>query len=106
MVSGRMGEVGSSARGHEMKVFCRSTNGNAELSCGVCGQGFVLFWERHPRTERAALLSEVQETLRRHHRVEKGPEAHPQGGFLAPGWGNPNELAAAAWQQNQRAHDL
>jgi len=78
-----------------MKVFCRRTNGNAELRCSVCGQGFVLFWERQPRTERTAMLGEIQKTMRRHHRTSPGKDAHPNGGFLAPEWGDPNELAAA-----------
>ena len=89
-----------------MKVFCKSTNGNAEFHCSVCGQGFVLFWERHPRTERVAILSEIQETMRRHHRASPGASAHPQGGFLAPDWGDPNELAAAALQGANQVLDL
>ena len=67
-----------------MQVLCRRTNGNAELHCCVCGQGFVLFWERQPHSERIEMVHEIQETLRRQHRSAPGPEAHPQGGFLAP----------------------
>lgn len=89
-----------------MKVYCKSTNGNSEFRCGVCGQGFVLFWERQPRVERVAILSEIQETMRRHHRISPGREAHPQGGFLAPDWGDPMELAAAALKGGNQALDL
>ena len=89
-----------------MKVFCKSTSGNAEFHCSVCGQGFVLFWERHPRTERVAILSEIQETMRRQHRTFRGPEAHPRGGFLAPEWGDPSELAAAASNASSEPMDL
>ncbi len=96
MLTGGMGEPIGRGQGHKVKIFCKSTNGNAEFRCSVCGQGFVLFWERQPRTERIAVLGEIQETMRRHHRTSPGPEAHPQGGFLAPDWGEPNELAAAA----------
>ncbi len=67
-----------------MQVLCRRTNGNAEFHCGVCGQGFVMFWDRQSRTERMEMLHEIQETLRRQHRTAPGQEAHPQGGFLAP----------------------
>jgi len=67
-----------------MQVLCRKTNGNAEFHCCVCGQGFVLFWERQTHSERIEMLHEIQETLRRQHRRAPGPEAHPQGGFLAP----------------------
>lgn len=69
-----------------MQVLCRTTNGNAEFHCSVCGQGFVLFWERESRAQRAAARAEIQETLRRHHRAAPGPQAHPQGGFLVPEW--------------------
>jgi hypothetical protein len=69
-----------------MQVLCKSTNGNAETHCCVCGQGFVMFWERQSRTERAEALSEIQKTLRNHHRSQKGPEAHPTGGFHVPEW--------------------
>ncbi len=89
-----------------MKVFCKSTKGNAEFRCGVCGQGFVLFWERQPRTERVAILSEIQQTMRRHHRTSQGTDAHPQGGFLAPEWGDPSELAAAAFKGSNQVPDL
>jgi len=72
----------------------------------VCGQGFVLFWERQPRTERVAVLSEIQETMRRHHRTSPDADAHPQGGFLAPDWGDPSELAAAALQGGTQLKNL
>ncbi|MGO8759649.1 MAG: hypothetical protein ACLQG3_16140 [Terracidiphilus sp.] len=89
-----------------MRVFCRSTNRNAEIQCSVCGQGFILLWERHPRTARAMIQSEIQETLRRHHRHAPGPEAHPRGGFLAPDWGNPNDLAAGALKRDPSIANL
>ena len=67
-----------------MEVLCKSTNGNAETQCSVCGLGFVMFWERQSRSERAEALSEIQKTLRNHHRSQKGPEAHPANGFHLP----------------------
>jgi hypothetical protein len=78
-----------------MQVLCRKTNGNAEFHCCVCGQGFLMFWERHSHSERMGLLHEVQETLRRHHRTASGPEAHPTGGFLAPQNNGAGELVCA-----------
>jgi hypothetical protein len=41
------------------------------------------------------MLHEIQETLRRQHRKAPGPEAHPQGGFLAPQSNGSVEYAGA-----------
>jgi hypothetical protein len=41
------------------------------------------------------MLHEIQETLRRQHRVAPGREAHPQGGFLAPQTKDQVELSGA-----------
>ena len=67
-----------------MQVYCRKTSGNAELQCCVCGQGFVLFWDRHTATERAVIKAEMMEILRRQHRSTNGPEAHPMSEFSVP----------------------
>lgn len=69
-----------------MQVFCRKTNGNAELHCCVCGQGFVMFWERQTAVERAVMRAEIHEMLRRQHRAAAGPEAHAQTEFAIPEW--------------------
>jgi len=72
-----------------MQVFCKSTSGNAEVECCVCGQGFVLFWERQSRNERHQALHEIQKVFRSHHRQKAGREAHPQNGFMIPELGGP-----------------
>jgi hypothetical protein len=79
-----------------MQVFCKSTSGNAEVHCCICGQGFVLFWERQSRSERSGVLLEIQKTLRGHHQAKPGPEAHPQSGFLIPELGGPVAFSGAA----------
>ena len=79
-----------------MQVLCKGTKGNSEVQCCVCGQGFVMFWERQSRAERAEAIHEIQETLRNHHRNHHGPEAHPAGGFLVPEWNGPIAYSAAA----------
>jgi len=71
-----------------MQVHCKSTNGNAETHCCVCGQGFVMFWERQSRAARIEALREIQRTLRSHHRTQPGPQAHPQEAFAVPGSGD------------------
>ena len=79
-----------------MQVLCKKTNGNAEMRCSVCGQGFVIFWERQSRTERAEATREIQMTLRHQHRTQKGPEAHPNGGFMVPEGSSSGSGAAIA----------
>lgn len=79
-----------------MQVFCKSTSGNAEVRCCVCGQGFVLFWERQSHSERRQVLHEIQKTLRGHHQDKAGPEAHPQHGFMSPELGGPIAFSGAA----------
>lgn len=75
-----------------MQVVCRKAKGNAEVHCCVCGQGFVMFWERQSAKERAAARQEIQESLRRHHRLSAGREPHPQGSFLVPDYVAPDYL--------------
>jgi hypothetical protein len=79
-----------------MQVMCKATNGNAETHCCVCGLGFVMFWDRQSRNERVAALHEIQESLRRHHRTDPGPEAHPARSFPVPDWNGSTELAGDA----------
>jgi hypothetical protein len=78
-----------------MHVLCKRTNGNAETHCCVCGQGFVMFWDRQSRAERTAALHEIQEALRRHHRNAPGPEAHPSDSFPVPEWSGAVALSGA-----------
>jgi hypothetical protein len=69
-----------------MQVYCRKTSGNAEMRCCVCGQGFVMFWDRQTAIERAVMRAEIQEMLRRQHRAAEGPEVHPLSEFPVPEW--------------------
>ena len=69
-----------------MQVLCKKTTGNAEMYCCVCGQGFVMFWERQSRKERVEAIREIQLTLRHLHRNQRSPEAHPNGVFPVPDW--------------------
>jgi hypothetical protein len=72
-----------------MQVLCKRTNGFAETHCCVCGQGFVMFWERQSRSERLDAMKDIQKALRNQHRHHKGPEAHPGSPFLVPEWCGP-----------------
>jgi hypothetical protein len=79
-----------------MQVLCKSASGKAETQCCVCGQGFVMFWERQSRTERSEALREIQKVLLSHHRKTPGPQAHPTSGFLVPEWNGPIAFSGAA----------
>jgi hypothetical protein len=89
-----------------MQVLCKSTGGNAELHCCVCGQGFVMFWERQSRTERREALHDIQEMLRQHHHTAPGPEVHPRTGFLVPEWNGPIAFSGAAILGNAPVWEL
>ncbi len=79
-----------------MQVLCNSSNGVGDVCCSVCGQGFVLDWERQTKMERAQALIEVAKTLRSHHATLAGPEAHPVRGFLVPETNGLTTISGAA----------
>jgi hypothetical protein len=79
-----------------MQVLCKSSNDNSEIRCELCGQGFLLYWERHAEFEYADAIREVEAALRDQHRDEKGVGAHPEHGFLVPAWDGPIEFSGAA----------
>jgi hypothetical protein len=79
-----------------MQVLLKSTADSPEVCCPVCGQGFVLFWERQSRAERAMALREVARTLRSHHSSLSSPDAHPQRGFVVPERSTPQGFSGAA----------
>lgn len=79
-----------------MQVLCKATDGNAETHCCVCGQGFVMFWDRQSYNERIAALHEIQETLRRQHRNTQGAEAHPRESFPVPELSGPRDFVGTA----------
>jgi hypothetical protein len=80
----------------KMQVLCKSTIGSGEVKCCVCGQGFVMFWERQSRAERAEAIREIQAALRGHHSKVASPQAHPRSGFLVPAWDGPVAFSGAA----------
>jgi hypothetical protein len=77
-----------------MPVLCKKTGGNAETHCCVCGQGFVMFWDRQSRAERLAAVHEIQRVLRNHHRTSAAPAAHPSDSFMVPEWSGARAGAA------------
>ena len=78
-----------------MQVLLKSSETSVETRCSVCGQGFVMFWERHTRMERSEALREIEQTLRHHHH-KGGNSVHPNKGFLVPAWDGPVAFSGAA----------
>jgi hypothetical protein len=83
-----------------MQVLCKSSDQNVETHCSVCGQGFVLFWERVIAMEKDEALKEIEKTLREHHLARSGADAHPEHGFLVPEWDGPIAFSGAAILSN------
>lgn len=79
-----------------MQVLCKTTSDSPDVSCTVCGQGFVLFWERQSRAERAIALREIARALRGHHHKLSSADAHPQRGFVVPDENGPAGFSGAA----------
>ena len=89
-----------------MQVLLKSSESAVETRCAVCGQGFVMFWERQTRMERAEALREIDNTLRRHHHNGATTNAHPVKGFLVPEWNGPIAFSGAAILGNAPAWAL
>jgi hypothetical protein len=89
-----------------MQVLCKSHEIGAETRCAVCGQGFVLYWERQTKMERAEALREIDRTLREHHLEGLGKDVHPVKGFLVPAWDGPIAFSGAALLGNAPAWAL
>ena len=79
-----------------MQVLLKSTETAVETHCSVCGQGFVMFWERQTKMERAEALREIETTLRHHHHAGPTSQVHPVKGFLVPAWDGPIAFSGAA----------
>jgi hypothetical protein len=83
-----------------MQVLLKSSNESVETRCSVCGQGFLLYWERQTPLEQAETLREVETTLRNQHCNGIGAAAHPEHGFLVPAWDGPIAFSGAAMLGN------
>ena len=79
-----------------MQVLLKTSEQNVETHCSVCGQGFVMYWERQTRMEKDEALRAIDETLRMHHCTHSGLHVHPDRGFLVPEWNGPVAFSGAA----------
>ena len=79
-----------------MQVLLKTSESTVETRCSVCGQGFVMFWERQSKSERSEALRQIDSTLRSHHSATEGNHVHPVKGFLVPEWNGPIAFSGAA----------
>jgi hypothetical protein len=65
-----------------MQVLCERSNTGNDVRCNVCGQGFLVYWERSSRAEREQARRDVIQALADHH--EDLTTGHPGGGGAPP----------------------
>jgi hypothetical protein len=97
---------GKDKRRNPMQVLLKSAETAVETRCSVCGQGFVMFWERQTKMEKSEALRQIETTLRHHHHQGSGSQAHPAKGFLVPEWNGPIAFSGAAILGNAPAWAL
>ena len=79
-----------------MQVLCKLSDSSPDVHCPVCGQGFLLYWERSCRIQQNDTRHSIQQALRDHHIDADLTSAHPETAFNIPSWsGSPNFSAAA-----------
>ena len=79
-----------------MQVLCKSSNTSSDIKCPLCGQGFLLYWERSSRHEQDRTRHQIQQALRDQHTHLSSTDAHPRPIFNIPNWeGNPYFSGAA-----------
>ena len=80
-----------------MQVLCERSNTGSDVRCTICGQGFLVYWQRTSPSERALARQKVILTLKEHHENEmSGHHAHPSERFSIPSWDTDVRFAAIA----------
>ncbi len=79
-----------------MQVLVRKTEGKGDVQCGICGQGFRLYWERTASSEQVGMDATIRETLHRQHMELTDHTAHPVIPFNVPSWPGMPQFSAAA----------
>lgn len=79
-----------------MQVLCKPSNGVSDVLCPICGQGFLLYWERFSRAEQDDNRPEIQQALCLHHAQPAAHGAHPEAPFNIPDWSGQPKFSAAA----------
>ncbi len=79
-----------------MQVLCKPSDNSPDVQCPVCGQGFLLYWERSSRDQQEDTRQSIQQALRDHHADNSATEAHPGPAFNIPSWSGSPRFSAAA----------
>jgi hypothetical protein len=81
-----------------MQVLCTPSTAAADIQCPICSQSFHLCWERNSPAERQAVLPDVLDALRGHHKrnLAAGEEPHPAKPFNVPDWSGQPQFSGAA----------
>ena len=79
-----------------MQVLCKASTTGNDVRCSVCGQGFLVYWERSTHEEQAEARVSVMKALREQHATCHDQRAHPQTGFNVPEWTGMPAYSAAA----------
>ncbi|HEY6413789.1 MAG TPA: hypothetical protein VIX42_08880 [Edaphobacter sp.] len=79
-----------------MQVLCKLSDNFPDVQCPVCGQGFLLYWERSSRAQQDDTRHSIHQALREHHADSTATEAHPEAAFNIPSWSGSPRFSAAA----------
>jgi hypothetical protein len=79
-----------------MQVFCKPSDSSPDVHCPVCGQGFLLFWERSSRSQQDATRQSIYQALTDHHIDGDDTSSHPDAAFNIPSWSGSPQFSAAA----------
>ncbi|WP_213805199.1 hypothetical protein [Granulicella sp. dw_53] len=79
-----------------MQVLLRKSDEREDIKCGVCGQGFRLYWERTSLEEQVIMREAVLEALSKQHGSDFTSEVHPTAPFTVPEWSGSPQFSGAA----------
>ncbi len=83
-----------------MQVLCKASTTGSDVRCSICGQAFLVYWERSTLEEQAEARLNVLQALRSHHlsgqTSSQNQHAHPQTAFNVPEWNGMPQFSAAA----------
>jgi len=84
-----------------MQHSCQESNVSSDVSCPVCGQGFIVYADQGMYVSRVESHRIIRQALRNHHTARAfSPSAHPDGTFNIPSWSGAPPFWASAFLSN------